>query len=145
MLQIMSPLSGCCCSWLRHNALVEAQLLMMQRLSNRLQAHLNGQPDKSVADDKEWQDVLSLWREVRCSGFALNVAGVMPFPLQDLLFQHLSYYQDTLDNNMKYLTRTGIQTFFARQCATIHAIATSQQLVGCCRDQKQLIGLQTGF
>ncbi len=70
--------SACCIRWLRHSALVEAQLLIMQRLTNSLdgnQADSSGQPYSGPADKDEWQQTLQLWQEVCCS--AVCYCGLM--------------------------------------------------------------------
>ncbi|KAL3144454.1 hypothetical protein ABBQ32_004198 [Trebouxia sp. C0010 RCD-2024] len=52
-------------NWLRHSALVEAQVLLMQRLSSQLQAHPGGQAGGSSASvEQQWQEILQLWQEV---------------------------------------------------------------------------------
>lgn len=59
-------------NWLRHSALVEAQLRLMQRLSSQLQAHSGRQVCGSNAPDaEEWQEILQLWQEVQQEYHAL--------------------------------------------------------------------------
>lgn len=44
---------------------MEAQLLLMQRLSSQLQAHPGGQAGgSSASDEAQWQEILQLWQEV---------------------------------------------------------------------------------
>lgn len=63
--QLILTVWNVCCSWLRHSALVEAQLRLMQRLSSQLQAHSGRQVCGSNAPDaEEWQEILQLWQEV---------------------------------------------------------------------------------
>lgn len=44
---------------------MEAQVLLMQRLSSQLQAHPGGQAGGSSASvEQQWQEILQLWQEV---------------------------------------------------------------------------------
>ena len=44
---------------------MEAQLLLMQRLSSQLQAPAGGQADSSGSDEEQWQHIALLWKEVQ--------------------------------------------------------------------------------
>ena len=44
---------------------MEAQLLLMQRLTSQLQAHSRGQTHSSGSEEEQWQDITLLWKEVQ--------------------------------------------------------------------------------
>ncbi|KAL0049516.1 hypothetical protein WJX82_003996 [Trebouxia sp. C0006] len=53
-------------SWLRHSALVQAQLLLMQRLTARLDAQQPGRDENLASSSADAdQDTLQLWKEVQ--------------------------------------------------------------------------------
>ena len=53
------------CSWLRHSALVQAQLLLMQRLTARLDGQQPGRDGHLASSSADAdQDTLQLWNEV---------------------------------------------------------------------------------